>query len=61
MEKKVGLVLDDSLPPELFFMEIKHMLGQVSETVVDTLTRLHSIDYQAAGLNMIGKPNDIQT
>ncbi|MFE4349920.1 phosphotransferase family protein [Peribacillus butanolivorans] len=55
MEKKVGLVLDDSLPPELDGNQA--YARAVSETVVDTLTCLHSIDYQAAGLNMIGKPN----
>jgi aminoglycoside phosphotransferase (APT) family kinase protein len=55
MEKKEGYVLDDSLPPE---QEGNQAYARaVSNSVIDTLSSLHSIDYQSAGLNGIGRPD----
>jgi len=54
MEKKVGVVLDDTLPSEF---ETRTDTGQlVSNAVVDTLAKLHAVDYEAAGLSSIGYP-----
>ncbi|MFC4767836.1 phosphotransferase family protein [Effusibacillus consociatus] len=55
MEKKNGIVLDDQLPPG--YQENEKYARLVSETVVDTLATLHSIDYKEAGLTDIGKPD----
>ncbi|WP_047153897.1 phosphotransferase family protein [Aneurinibacillus tyrosinisolvens] len=54
MEKKNGLVLDDALPPE--HEGDTAYTRTVSETVVNTLTFLHSIDYRKAELADIGRP-----
>nr|WP_263326642.1 phosphotransferase family protein [Neobacillus sp. Marseille-Q6967] len=55
MEKKEGIVLDDSLPAEF---ENREETGRlVSNAVVDTLVKLHMIDYEAAGLHDFGYPN----
>ncbi|WP_286884236.1 phosphotransferase family protein [Aneurinibacillus sp. UBA3580] len=54
MEKKNGIVLDDTLPPE--HVGNKEYARIVSETVVNTLVFLHNIDYVKAGLATIGKP-----
>jgi aminoglycoside phosphotransferase (APT) family kinase protein len=54
MEKKEGVVLDDSLP-----IEYKNRVDTghlVSNAVVDTLTQLHSVDYVSVGLSNIGYP-----
>lgn len=53
MEKKNGLVLDDSIPPE--YTKIENIKDMVSESVVDTLIQLHDIDYKKAGLHEVGK------
>lgn len=54
MEKKEGIVLDDALPPQ--FSGKNDACRMISETVVNTLVRLHQIDYEQAGLATIGKP-----
>lgn len=54
MERRHGLVLNDRFPPGLVPTEA---LGRrISEAVVDTLVRLHAVDYEAAGLGEIGRP-----
>ncbi|MGG3471441.1 phosphotransferase family protein [Neobacillus pocheonensis] len=55
MEKKEGVVLDDSLPREFIAREDTGLL--VSNAVVDTLVNLHDVDYKAAGLQDIGYPD----
>ncbi|MFT9849286.1 phosphotransferase family protein [Aneurinibacillus sp. REN35] len=55
MEQKEGLVLDDTLPPE--YIGNTAYAHAISDTAVRTLVRLHSIDYEAAGLAEIGKPS----
>jgi aminoglycoside phosphotransferase (APT) family kinase protein len=55
MEKKDGVVLDDSLPKEF---ENHAGTGRlVSNAVVETLVKLHAVDYEAAGLSSIGYPD----
>lgn len=54
MEKKEGVVLDDSLPAEFENREDTGPL--VSNAVVDTLAKLHAIDYESAGLHDFGYP-----
>ena len=55
MEKKEGVVLDDSLPKE--FEDRADTGVLVSNAVIDTLVKLHAIDYEAAGLNNFGYPD----
>ncbi|MFJ7308907.1 phosphotransferase family protein [Peribacillus frigoritolerans] len=54
MEKKKGVVLDDVMPPE--FREKEETCRIISETVVNTLVQLHEINYEAASLADIGRP-----
>lgn len=54
MEKKEGVVLDDSLPEEFKALPDSGFL--VSNATVDTLVNLHSVDYEAAGLSNFGFP-----
>ncbi|WCK55703.1 phosphotransferase family protein [Aneurinibacillus sp. Ricciae_BoGa-3] len=55
MEKKSGLVLDDTLPPE--HQGDEAYARAVSGTAVSTLAQLHSIDYAKEGLADIGRPD----
>jgi aminoglycoside phosphotransferase (APT) family kinase protein len=54
MEKKEGVVLDDSLPKEFEHRDDTGFL--VSNAVVDTITKLHAVDYHEAGLCTLGYP-----
>lgn len=54
MERKEGAVLDDAIPSE--FASIDHVGEIISETVIDTMSQLHSIDIEETGLITIGKP-----
>jgi aminoglycoside phosphotransferase (APT) family kinase protein len=54
MERKEGVVLDDALPESF---ETRSDTGKlVSHAVVDTLVKLHAVDYENAGLSGIGYP-----
>jgi aminoglycoside phosphotransferase (APT) family kinase protein len=53
MERRRGWVLDAELPPAL--EDDRAALRRVSEGAVDTLARLHAVDYHAAGLGEIGR------
>jgi aminoglycoside phosphotransferase (APT) family kinase protein len=54
MERRRGLILRKSLPAGLLIdSEGAHRLSQ---SLIETLARLHAIDYQAAGLADLGKP-----
>lgn len=59
MEKKEGVVLDDSLPEEYKKRPDSGIL--VSNAMVDTLVNLHAIDYEAAGLSNFGYPEGYLT
>lgn len=59
MEKKNGLVIDDVLPEEF---EDHPNVGQlISTAVVETLVKLHEIDYKEAGLDTLGYPEGYVT
>jgi aminoglycoside phosphotransferase (APT) family kinase protein len=54
MERRRGVVLDQAVPPAL---RGEPELGRrVAEGMVDTLVRLHAVDYRAAGLEALGRP-----
>jgi aminoglycoside phosphotransferase (APT) family kinase protein len=55
MEKKEGVVIDDSLPQEFDHHADKGRL--ISTAVIETLVKLHAVDYEAAGLSSIGYPD----
>jgi len=54
MERRQGLILRKSLPEGLALPPPK--MRELSTALVETLARLHAIDYQAAGLGDLGKP-----
>lgn len=54
MEKKNGLVVDSEIPEE--YGSSAEVGEKISEAVVSTMVDLHSIDYKAAKLDSIGKP-----
>ena len=47
MERRKGVVINDSFPPGVVPNE--ELCRRISETVVETLVRIHGIDWQAAG------------
>jgi aminoglycoside phosphotransferase (APT) family kinase protein len=53
MERIVGVILRKDPPPSLLPPPVARGLG---EAFVDNLARLHSLDYRAAGLGDLGKP-----
>lgn len=54
MEKKEGVVLDNTLPNE--FKKRVDTGALVSNAVVDSMVQLHDVDYDAAGLSSFGYP-----
>jgi aminoglycoside phosphotransferase (APT) family kinase protein len=54
MEKRTGVVLDDSFPEGVEPEE--GLCRGVSRTVVDTLVELHAVDPEEAGLGELGRP-----
>jgi aminoglycoside phosphotransferase (APT) family kinase protein len=54
MERRHGVVIRRSLPG--FFDDNEPARRALSENFVDTLAALHSVDYAAAGLGDLGKP-----
>ena len=54
MERKAGVVLDDSFPDDIEPDE--ELCRGISRTAVDTLVRLHAVDVEEAGLGDLGKP-----
>jgi aminoglycoside phosphotransferase (APT) family kinase protein len=53
MERIVGVILRKNPEPSLLPPDVARGLG---ESFVDNLARLHSLDYRAAGLGDLGKP-----
>ncbi len=49
-----GVVLQDAVPPD--FASKPDERRRVSQTLVDTLVRLHTVDYEAVGLGDFGRP-----
>jgi aminoglycoside phosphotransferase (APT) family kinase protein len=54
MERKNGLVVRRSLPPE--YASIPDAPRRMSEALVDALAAFHAVDYHALGLENLGKP-----
>jgi aminoglycoside phosphotransferase (APT) family kinase protein len=54
MERRQGLILRKSLPNG-FSLDPK-TARRLGHSLIETLARLHAIDYQAAGLSDLGKP-----
>ncbi len=54
MEKRTGVVLDDSFPQGVEPDE--ELCRGVSRTLVDTLVELHAVDPERAGLGELGRP-----
>jgi aminoglycoside phosphotransferase (APT) family kinase protein len=54
MERRTGFVLDSSFPPGV--APTPELCERISTSVVDTLVKIHAIDWQAAGLAEFGHP-----
>jgi aminoglycoside phosphotransferase (APT) family kinase protein len=54
MERRRGIVLDDTFPPGI--IPTPELCQRISTEVVDTLVKIHAIDWQAAGLGNFGHP-----
>lgn len=54
MQRRQGLILRKSLPPGLSLAP--QTVRRLGHSLIETLARLHAIDYQAAGLGDLGKP-----
>jgi aminoglycoside phosphotransferase (APT) family kinase protein len=54
MERRTGVVLDDSFPDGVEHDE--ELCRGISRTLVDTLVELHAVDVREAGLEDLGKP-----
>jgi aminoglycoside phosphotransferase (APT) family kinase protein len=54
MEHRSGVVLADGLPPG--YAEREEERRRIGEVMVDTLVRLHAVDYRAVGLEDFGRP-----
>jgi len=54
MERRHGVVIDDTFPEEI--EPTPELCRGLSETVCDTLVRLHEVDWKVAGLDGIGRP-----
>ena len=51
MERRRGVILRTPCPPLA-----PDVLGRLCESLIDGLARLHALDYQAAGLDDLGRP-----
>lgn len=54
MERRKGIVLRRELPASVNLTP--GLADRVSASLVDTLVRLHAVDYEAAGLGAVGRP-----
>jgi aminoglycoside phosphotransferase (APT) family kinase protein len=54
MEYRRGVVIDSRFPPEI--EPTPETCGRLAERVVETLADLHRVDYRAAGLGELGRP-----
>lgn len=55
MERVHGHIVRDEFPEGYATTEAER--GQVANALIDTLARLHAVDYQAAGLGEFGRPD----
>jgi aminoglycoside phosphotransferase (APT) family kinase protein len=54
MERRRGIVLDDTFPPGI--IPTPELCQRISTSVVDTLVKIHAIDWRAADLSDFGHP-----
>ena len=54
MERRKGVVLNTSFPPGV--TPTPELCSQISQTVIETLVQIHAIDWRAAGLDELGRP-----
>nr|MDP9485499.1 phosphotransferase family protein [Actinomycetota bacterium] len=54
MERRKGIVIDASVPGTI--NPSPELCRGISETVVETLVRLHTVDWEGAGLGDLGRP-----
>ena len=54
MERKTGLVIHKDMPLE--YLDRPDLYRRLSEAIVDTLVALQAVDYNAVGLETLGKP-----
>ncbi|GGE12528.1 hypothetical protein GCM10011571_12430 [Marinithermofilum abyssi] len=54
MEHRRGVVIDDAFPPGV--KPTPDLCRRISEATVDTLVKLHDIDWREAGLAFMGRP-----
>src|SRR5216683_7898065 len=59
MERRRGVILRKTLPPTLTIDS--GTTRQLCHSLIDVLTHLHSLDFQAAGLGDLGKPQGYVT
>lgn len=59
MERKRGIVLDDTFPEGTEVT--KEMCEDISRAFIDTLVKLHAVDYKKAGLESFGYPDGFLT
>ncbi len=55
MERRRGVILRDKAPPAQLLAD-PDLVRRLGESFVLTLARLHALDYRAAGLGELGKP-----
>jgi len=55
MERRQGIVVRQTIPPA--FASVANAPRQMSRALVDTLAAFHAVDYEAIGLNNLGKPD----
>jgi aminoglycoside phosphotransferase (APT) family kinase protein len=56
MERRRGVILRGTIPPDPDRPLAPEVVRRLGEALVDDLARLHRLDYQAAGLGDLGKP-----
>ena len=54
MERRRGIVVRKEIPPQI--RAIPDYARKISETLVDTMVRMHAVDIQKHGLTSLGKP-----
>ncbi|HEY8489410.1 MAG TPA: phosphotransferase family protein [Dehalococcoidia bacterium] len=54
MERKQGVIIEDAIPPG--YAETPEERRRLSLALVETLVKLHAVDYQAVGLGDFGRP-----
>jgi aminoglycoside phosphotransferase (APT) family kinase protein len=55
MERRRGLILDQELPP--WWQPDPGLHREITESLVRVLVNLHAVDWQAAGLSDVGRPD----